>query len=569
MPKPGNTGTLELNMRKINNLARHNTQENPDFQESDDQAKQAIPVMQGPKIDWTFLPKVTNRHFYGLYFDTKRYLVLVGGGGSGKSVFAASKVIYRAMSEARHRILVLRKVKETLRDSVFEELKDCIYRWGFQDLWKIPKGRSSELYLRCLNGSEIIFSGLDDVEKLKSIKGVTMVWIEEASEIDEQDFSQIDIRFRGKMEHYKQIILSFNPIYRGHWLETHFVKEDWTPRLRNCTVHHSTYKNNRFLDRASIAVLEGFKKSDPYYYMVYALGQWGVFGQTIFPAELVSMRIAALQNQEKDASYPGPILARGHFAFEYTVDTERNTQGIDDQSIRWIDDPFGPIEIYEYPEEGVCYCAGCDTAGDGSDYFAASVLNVETKVQVAVLHNQYDEDDFAKQMYCLGKFYNEALLAIEANFSTFPIRELQRLGYVWQWKRERIDQISKKKEYRFGWMTTGKSRPLAIALCVKFVKENVDCINDLKTLQEMLTFVRNEKGRAEAMEGKHDDLIMSLAIAIAALDQAAHTAEGSFLAGGIDKRAMTGRKKRIENFDADYDDEDEDDEVRERGYWAV
>ncbi|HOO13450.1 MAG TPA: phage terminase large subunit, partial [Bacillota bacterium] len=117
------------------------------------------------------------------------------------------------------RFIVVRKVKETLRDSVFAELVNCITRWEMRELWKIPKGRNSELYLKCLNGSEILFFGLDDVEKLKSIQGITGIWVEEASELEPGDYKQLDIRLRGKTKFYKQMIITFNPIYKGHWLE--------------------------------------------------------------------------------------------------------------------------------------------------------------------------------------------------------------------------------------------------------------------------------------------------------------------------------------------------------------
>ena len=223
------------------------------------------------EVDFSLLPEVTNDCFYRLYFDQNRYLVLVGGGGSGKSVFAASKTVYRCMTEPGHRILVVRKVKETLRDSVFAELVSCIDRWGMRELWQIPKGRSSEIYLKCLNGSEILFFGLDDVEKRKSIQGITGIWVEEASEIDPGDFRQLNIRLRGQTKHKKQMVLSFNPIYKGHWLEGEFLNPDWSSRKKEATTHHSTYKDNRFLDEENKAVLEAFKETDEYYYTVYCL----------------------------------------------------------------------------------------------------------------------------------------------------------------------------------------------------------------------------------------------------------------------------------------------------------
>lgn len=223
-------------------------------------------------VDLTELPDMTNETFYPLHWNKDRYLVLMGGGGSGKSVFAAQKVITRMISEEKHRFLVLRKVAKTLRESVFMEIKNVIYRWGLEKLFKIPKGMSSDLHIQCLNGNEILFAGLDDVEKLKSISGITGIWIEEASETVPEDFRQLDIRLRGKTKNYKQMLITFNPIDINHWLK----KEFFDIKRESCTTVHSTYKNNRFLDAEAIKVLEGFKITDPYFYQVYALTYQGI-----------------------------------------------------------------------------------------------------------------------------------------------------------------------------------------------------------------------------------------------------------------------------------------------------
>lgn len=452
------------------------------------------------EVDFSQLPEVMNDKFYPLLFDANRYLVLVGGGGSGKSVFAASKTIYRCMTEPGHKFLVVRKVGDTLRDSVFAELVNCIERWGMRELWKIPKGRSSEIYLKCLNGSEILFFGLDSVEKRKSIQGITGIWIEEASELDPGDYRQLNIRLRGKTKYPKQMIISFNPIYKGHWLEGEFLNPDWSSKKPDATTHHSTYKDNKFLDEESKLVLESFKDTDPYYYTVYCLGEWGVLGKTIFPAKIVNERIAYLRNRKP--------LKRGFFVYEY------KEEKIVDKTIRWIDDPeTGYISIYEESRRGYPYVIGGDTAGEGSDFFTGQVLNNVTGQQVAVLKHQFDEDLYAKQMYCLGKHYNNALLGIETNFSTYPVKELQRLGYTNQFRREVEDQITKKLRPVYGFQTNKLTRPYVISNLVTVVREQPELFNDIGTLEEMLTFVRNENGKAEAQDGKHDDLIMGLAIA--------------------------------------------------------
>lgn len=226
------------------------------------------------KVDLTALPDLTNDSFYPLHKDKSRYLVLYGGAGSGKSVFAAQKLLVRMLTERPHRFLVVRKVAKTLRCSVFSLCQDIISEWGLTKLFKINK---SDMAITCINGNQILFAGLDDVEKLKSIAGITGIWIEEASELEEGDFHQLDLRLRGKTRHYKQIMLSFNPISALHWLKRAFfdIPKD------GASVIHSTYKDNKFLDPEYAKVLEALKIQDRVLYDIYALGKWGVLGNLI------------------------------------------------------------------------------------------------------------------------------------------------------------------------------------------------------------------------------------------------------------------------------------------------
>ena len=448
--------------------------------------------MPAINVDLTELPKLTNDVYYPLYRDKSRYLVLYGGAGSGKSVFAAEKLIVRMLVEPRHKFLIVRKVAKTLRHSTFALLRDIISTWGLGKLFTINK---TDMEISCANGSSIIHAGLDDVEKLKSIYGVTGIWIEEASEITPEDFRQLDIRMRGQTRHYKQIILSFNPVSIVHWL-----KDEFFDRVKEgARTLHTTYKDNRFLDDASKRVLEAFKGTDEYYYQVYCLGEWGVLGKTIFDAQKVSERLAYLRGRKP--------LKEGFFVYEYVGEK------VVDDSIKWINEPGGYIRIYEKPQKGYPYVIGGDTAGEGSDSFTGQVLNNMSGKQVATLKHQFDEDLYAKQMYCLGRYYNNALLGIETNYSTYPVKELARLGYPNQFMRETEDSITHKLKKVFGFQTTKLTRPVAISGLVELVREHTELFSDIATLEEMLTFVRNEQGKAEAQEGKHDDLIMALAIA--------------------------------------------------------
>lgn len=431
--------------------------------------------------------------------NTHRYLILYGGAGSGKSVFAVQRFLYRLLTLPLCNILVVRAVAATNRDSTYALFRQVISKWGLSELFSC---KDSDLRISCANGNSVIFKGLDDTEKLKSItfpKGeLTDIWIEEASEILEEDFNQLDVRLRGKGAH-KQMVLTFNPVSVLHWLKLRFFDRK-DPRA---LVLKSTYKDNQFLDEDYKRTLEGYKDTDPYYYSVYCLGEWGVLGQTIFDAQKVSQRLSQLA---------GPVR-RGEFTFATWYSPEANEVLIDDSTIRWVEMDTGPIQIYHEPAPGGAYVIGADTAGEGSDFNVGQVIDHITGQQVCTIRGQMDEDLFAKQLYCLGKHYHTALVSIEANFSSYPIRELERLRYPRQYVRQAEDSFTHRIRQSYGFKTSSVTRPLVIAGLVEVVREHPEWLNDRDTLNEMLTFVRNENGRPEAQEGAHDDCVMSLGIA--------------------------------------------------------
>jgi phage terminase large subunit len=441
------------------------------------------------------IPRRVFNDIYVPYLDNRsRYLIFYGGAGSGKSVFIVQRYVYMLLSYPMCNVMVVRAVGNTHRDSTFALFKQIIGRWGLMQHFRINEG---DLRITCkITQNSVIFKGLDDSEKLKSVtfaKGeLTDIWVEEASEpgIELSDINQLNIRLRGGKTS-KQMVLSFNPIDVNHWLKKRFfdTKHD------NVTILHTTYKDNRFLDEDYIRELESYKDTDPYYYDVYCLGLWGVYGKTVFDARKVNDRIAA---------NPQPIK-RGMFAYDY--------DGLRITNIRWEDAPDGYISIYQEPKQGYPYVLGGDTAGEGSDWFTGHVLDNTTGEQVAVLHHQMDEDLYAHQMYCLGMYYNTALIGIESNFSSYPIKELERLGYPRQYVRQREDTYTHKIVESYGVKTTSATRPVIISELVRVVREAPETINDIPTLNEMLTFVRNEKGRPEAQDGAHDDLVMGLGIA--------------------------------------------------------
>ena len=220
-------------------------------------------------------------------------------------------------------------------------------------------------------------------------------------------------------------------------------------------------------------------------------------GKTVFDVAVILSRIEYV---------PKPMKV-GYFTYDY--------DGLRIRNIKWVNDRNGYIRIYQVPNSPrmTKYCIGGDTAGDGSDFFTAHVLDARTGEQVAVMKHQFDADQYAKQMYCLGKYYKDALIGIEVNFDSYSIKELQRIEYTNQYVRVAQDTYTGKMEKRFGFKTTSLTRPTIISKLVEVVREHCNLINDRETLEELLTIIRNEKGRIEAPQGGHDDMMMGLAIA--------------------------------------------------------
>ncbi len=185
----------------------------------------------------------------------------------------------------------------------------------------------------------------------------------------------------------------------------------------------------------------------------------------------------------------------------------------------WTESETGAITLYELPEEGVPYVLGGDTAGEGSDYFTAIVIdNVSGKI-VAKLRQKYSEPEYVRQIYALGRFYNDALAAIETNFSTYPVMKLMEMGYPNQYSREREDTYTRQMKKSYGFRTDRQSRPRAIANLVEVFSAHPEWFGDPELLNEMLTFCYNEDHRPEALAGKHDDLVMGAAITYAVRHQ--------------------------------------------------
>lgn len=217
----------------------------------------------------------------------KRYIVMKGSAGSGKSVDTAQNYLLRLMQDKGRNLVCIRKSDITNRDSTYAELTGAAYRMFGDQVDRYWNIKQSPLSLTCRhNGNQIIFRGVNDEKQREKLKSITFqrgkltdVWIEEATEITQADFEIIDDRLRGELPagQFYQIRMTFNPVNKNHWIKKVFFD---IPDP-NVLTHHSTYLDNRFIDAAYHARMERRKEVDPEGYQIYGLGEWGEVGGLI------------------------------------------------------------------------------------------------------------------------------------------------------------------------------------------------------------------------------------------------------------------------------------------------
>lgn len=240
------------------------------------------------------IEKEVNPHFEEFLFDWQhKFYFLVGGYGSSKSYHVALKLILKLLEEKRT-ALVVREVYDTHRDSTYSLLEEIVIDLGLDGTVKCM---TSPLQIRFPNGSKIIFKGMDKPAKLKSINNVSIVWVEECSEVKYEGFKELT----GRLRHPTlplHMILSTNPVSTSNWCYKYFFKDSKKKHhvlddadlykerivvLKNTYYHHSTADDNLFLPPSYIEQLDELKVHDPDLYRVARKGRFGVNGVVVLP----------------------------------------------------------------------------------------------------------------------------------------------------------------------------------------------------------------------------------------------------------------------------------------------
>lgn len=245
-------------------------------------------------------------------------------------------------------------------------------------------------------------------------------------------------------------------------------------------------------------------------------------GDCVFDIDAINNRLIEVRRL--------PPAKTGYFTYRKVVEPVKDGEGIVVGyterlcDIEFKESPDGYIRLHKEPEVirdkekrvtgRIPYVLGGDTAGTGQDFFTGKVLDNRDGRTVATFHKQKMDDDlYAEQMFCLGRYYHEALIGIETNYSRVPMRRLSDLAYPHLYLREKTGGMADKPEQVLGFETTTRTKPIIVGELIARMREDITLECDAATLDEMRTFVRKENGRTEANTGCHDDLVMALAIA--------------------------------------------------------
>lgn len=220
--------------------------------------------------------KLYNECYIPIFKCDKRYIFMMWWSWSWKSVWESQNEIIKSFQKW-NRTLCVRKTKESIKDSMYSELVWRIQEWWLDEHFEITK---SPLYIRNkLSWSDFLFRWVDNVEKIKSVKWVNRIWIEEWTELLKTDFDQLDLRLRWINKNGYQIICTFNPIDAEHWLNTIFWSKGDTKDVK---LLHTTYKDNKRAWEQYHKVMERMKIDNPEFYKIYALWEWGILKGLIF-----------------------------------------------------------------------------------------------------------------------------------------------------------------------------------------------------------------------------------------------------------------------------------------------
>jgi len=421
--------------------------------------------------------RVFNDVYYPFLWDTTRYLHFYGGSGSGKSVFVAQALILRSF-KTQDDTLVIRKIERTVKQSVYKLIKSIIYQWKLEDYFEFRISPAE--IMNKVTGHSFVFYGLDDPEKVKSIAGIQKIWVEEATELNLNDYLELDRRLRGLKDH--QIIFSYNPIDENHWLKIEFHnKQD-----DNAKVIKTTYLDNKFIDVDYKATLDRLRETDINQWRVYALGEWGTLN--------VGHRFNVIQVSQLIKKDPISIISNVKFFREFKPG-QKYSIAIDGSSGMGADFTGLTIRGF-YKEEGKHLLYAQMKAKVGTKAISAIAINLFNRIEA-----------IGGQAYVIPE--RNSLGESIVNYLRDNLPE-DRIYSELSKPSNKVDRPVRK----YGYATTSSNRSGADPYLVDrmadlFHEGDLEVINE-DEIKEMFSFIWNEERRRyEAQSNSHDDVLIS------------------------------------------------------------
>lgn len=386
------------------------------------------------------------------------------------------------------------------------------------------KASGGEDYIKLWNGSVCHFIGLDDPLRWYSSE-IGSIAFDEAQEIEEEKAIRLITRLRQQGMPCRATF-GFNPSNPGHWLQNWFY-------IGGERTKHGFYKQELFATAATKPIGDAdfiFAKATDNIYLPegyvdgtlaglpdhlkrrYLDGLWEyISGNAFFDQD-------ALQFYTEVAGEAK--VTNGRLAGDIQQDINQRLKGVRSKDPIRVQPGSGPLQVFKPPVRGEKphrYVIGVDSSsGKGEDWTAMQVVDMDEFEQAAELQVKAPPSEAGEWAYRLGRVYNDALIVCEVTGGWgFAVdQKLRELRYPKPYTRRVVDRLKKGFTDKLGFDTTTKSRPLILAALEEAIREREFGLYGMRTIAELSSFVFSDRGKAEAQPGAHDDLVMSLALAV-------------------------------------------------------
>lgn len=387
------------------------------------------------------------------------YTAFVAGIGSGKTRAGVIKSLKYASQHRGSLGMITAPTFPMLRDATLRTVME-IFPKGFYEFWR------TDMRLQLKNGSEILFRSTDDPEHLRG-PNLAFIYMDEAAQSSKEAFNILQGRLR-QAGFPPQLWITTTP--QGfNWVYTEFAsqqRDDYT--LITCATRENPYLTKAFVARLEEAYADDFKLQE-------LEGQFVIVGgRTFFHIDSLKDMIPGCQE---------PVEMRSG----------------------------GAVRVWKKPYIGGRYVAGGDLSwGETGAYSVLTIADWQTGEQVAEIYGRLHDDEMALETIWLCQEYNNAYVGVENNSEGInTVYKMVELGYGNRMYWEDTDHVPRMKP---GWHTGPGTRPIMMRELEEAIRNRRILPRCRDAISEMMSFVRDEKGRPAHSLGAYDDHVFSWAV---------------------------------------------------------